>query len=193
MTSVVDEVIDEILHMKAPYDPAKAHQYYEQHKHLKGRQPGTGKTSGPRRQGQGQSKPKAKMSSKALQQDVHGQRAALEKRLQNLKAELAKLVAAAKTRSGVHTKTPTTKKASSSTTKKSSKPKKPMTAAQKKAQAKRAKEARKKNPPAKKTTHTPQPSIAELEKQIADYRQKIEAAIADARKKTNSKTATKGR
>jgi len=73
----------ELQHLAPGYDPAKAHDYYEKHKHLKGRQKGSAEsplaTIGKRAKRLAATSPKAK------------QKIALQNSIQNLEAKLGKL------------------------------------------------------------------------------------------------------
>lgn len=69
----------ELWHLAPGYDPAKAHQYYEEHKHLKGRKKGSAQP------------PSVKTSRQSL--DKNKQKIALHNSIQNLEAKLGQLEA----------------------------------------------------------------------------------------------------
>lgn len=77
----------ELQHMVAGYDPAKAHDYYERHKHLTGRKPGHGRDSSRRTSGGRQVANSAKAKQrKALSDRIQ----TLTKKLHALEAHIAK-------------------------------------------------------------------------------------------------------
>src|SRR3954447_15245791 len=78
----------ELVHLMPGYDPAKAHQYYEEHKHLKGRKKGLAQ---PPRQGPAHVR---KNSRHAHKNSVrHQQKIALEHSIKQLQGKLGKLEA----------------------------------------------------------------------------------------------------
>jgi hypothetical protein len=182
-----DDIDDSALLHARVYDPAKARAYYLRTRQLKGRQSGRGEqSSGGRPSGQNTSvdsnRPETQAATKARV-------AALEARLDKLKAHLATLVADAKKRSGVEP----TKKADSKEKAGSSKTggKSDLTAAEKREKAKKAREEYEKKPEREKVSAKEE--IEKLQADILEVETKIRAAIAEARAKSNSKTAPKGR
>jgi hypothetical protein len=199
---------DSALLHAGTYDPVKAHEYYLRTRKLKGRNGGvqTGPV-GDQRQGGG---PKTSGQSPARSNKSGGggsgpvkiaaaRQAALEKRLDVLRTALSKLVAQAKKESGAESSSSTSKTSSSSksgggsTTKSDSKP---LTAEEKRKNKERYEKYKKEEPA--KTKDKPEPKstdekIAELRAKIADVRVQLQQAIEEARRKSNSQTASKGR
>lgn len=177
------------------YDPDKAHRYYEEHKHLKGRQRGAqaapaggGSSSGGGSAGMRPSRKKELLAEKA----------ALEKRLDQLKQALEKLVNAAKKKSGIETpKKEDSKTSTASKDKKGSKKdSKPLTEKQKRDK----REAAKKQYEKEKAMGLTQ-EVSQLRTQVAEYRDKLQKALAEAHQRQaaaakahpNTKTASEGR
>lgn len=175
-----------LFHSGRRYDPAKARAYYLRTRHLKGRPKGSAlePTSG------GSSHPSVSTAHKPSQNaELERQRAALEARFEKLQSVLAELVAAAKSRSGIETKTPEkTKK--DSPDKKDSKKDDPKTAAEKKEAAKKARENYEKNRP---KNVTPAKEIADLQAKIRDIKARIKAAMDNAPTQSSNQTASNGR
>lgn len=156
------------------YDPVKAHQYYEDNKNLKGRQPGkTNDSSGKRTS----SAPISKSNQKAVPSETAAQRkakldadtAALKARLEELRALLKSLVAEAKRRSGIEVgsdgKTATEPKKANDLT--------PAQEAEKAAQAHDYYEKTKGTLPSQESTHVLKQKIALIEKKIAEIRAQL--------------------
>lgn len=182
MTQIDDSAL---LHGK-PYDPRQAHEYYLRRRQLKGRKKGSGEEPLQGRAPGGHPGGGSKASGHSA--EMQAQKAALEKRLDRLKDVLAKLVDAAKRRSGVDVKEKTSKASKA----KDDKPtkEKPKTAAEKREAAKKAREDY------KKEHQSPSKELQDLRTQIADIQKQIKAALEEARKKaakTQSQTASKGR
>jgi len=183
---------DLMIHMNAPYDPAKRHKYYEEHKHLKGRRPGKSVAPTSSRSQGGKVIPlrnrQPTLHSQANQAAVQARVDSIKNKLNQLKAHLHELLAQAH-------KSSTTK--SSTTTKKSTQ-KKPQTAAQKAAQKKAAKKsAEKRHEKAQaNTTPTVTEQIAQVREQIQQVETNLRAAVAEARRLASahpSQTASSGR
>lgn len=158
------------------YDPVKAHQYYEDHKKLTGRQPGKASDSSTKRPSGSKSPP---ISKPAAAQETAAQRkakldaetAALKARLEQLRALLKELVAEAKRRSGLET-TPEGDTKTSDTPAKSEK----LTPAQEAEKAQKAHDYYEKTKgtlPSQETTHVLKQKIALIEKKIAQIRQTL--------------------
>ena len=102
-----EEFIDELFHMKEPYDPVKRHQYYLKTRKLKGRTAGDHRTAVARHPTTRFAAPKTlptlppKKSAEQRRKEVEAHVAALRDRLAKLQRVLAELVAQAKLRSGV--------------------------------------------------------------------------------------------
>lgn len=174
-----------LQHAATPYDAAARRERYLRTRQLKGRQKTASVTTIGRARKVAASPPKMK-SGGGQQAEIQ----ALEARLDELKDRLSDLVEAAKKRSGIETKAE--KKSAKKEASKPDKPEKPMTAAQKKAQAERAKERRQDEKKGQSEKEAPSDTIAQLREQIADYREKIAKALADAQKpKTNRKETVK--
>jgi hypothetical protein len=127
--------------------------------------------------------------------ELEAQRAALDERLDRLKAVLRDLVTAAKKRSGVEDakpdkkESPATKAAGKKDRDKSSD--KPLSEKQKREKREASREQYQKEKGTSLSTE-----VQELEAQVKDIRAKIEKAIADARQKSSqpkSQTAPPGR
>ena len=183
----------DLIHARAAYDPAKAREYYLRTRKLKGRRPA--RLVAPKGGNRPHAVPvHAKKSNRAA--ELHAQRLALEKRLDQLRDILAAKVRAAKKRSGIET--PTHKKASSSKESAAKKTRgsnsKPLSASEKREKAAKARADYKKEHHGDKKSSDAQ-EIVKLRKQIADIRARIDAAIKDAQKKHKSthQTASKGR
>lgn len=184
------------------YDAAKAKEYYERTKKLKGRKKGRGlptpvgrptATAAPARQ---PSKAVAKTGVKPV--------TATNKRAAELKARLGRLeeildslterVKAAQARSGIESqvkKSTDTKKSADSTPEKASK----KTSSEKKADAKAAAERyeKNKNPETSKNAQAVQDEIERVQKEIADARAELTAALQklrDSSKKPKPKPGT---
>lgn len=184
-----------LIHGRQPYDAAKAREYYLRTRKLKGRRPA--RIVAPKGNGRPHAVPVPHKKS-SRQAELKAQRAALEKRLDRLRDILAQKVKAAKARSGVKTpvkKTPHQKAA----TKERGKNDKPLTAAEKHKKAAEARAAYKKHGGGDGKgggqDTTVQQDIAQLRKQIADIRARIDAAIKDAqaKHKPTHQTASRGR
>lgn len=177
-----------LLHYSQGYDPVKARQYYLRTRQLKGRSPGQRDRVAT---GVVRSTPSKGKKKSSRREEIQAQKAALEKRLDRLRDVLAELVEAAKTRSGVDTKSDKSEKKSSE---KEPQKKRKLTAKEKREAAERSKEHREKN----EKKQPPSKEIKELQAQIKDIRKQIKEALEDARKKKSrgtitSKTAPKGR
>lgn len=188
----------ELFHATGQYNPAKAREYYLRTRELKGRQIGRAEPAPLVRQKLADTKTltprekKAPVSSRKSsvqkKEETKAKVARLEKKLDQLKDLLKRLVAEAKERSGVETKkeTKTSSSSNSKTANSSTTDSKP-TAAQKADKAKKAKaEYKKENPTSKKD------EAGDLEKEIAAVREKIAKAKADIKeaiaKQRKSKT-----
>lgn len=196
--STLEEILQEhggtrLRHFYDPseYDPQAAHDYYERHKKLKGRQPGAQKSSGGRRHSRasglinkhGHAKVKAK-SPEQRRKEIEARVASLKAKLARLSQILQKLVKEAKQRSGVDTSTDTSTKDTSTT--KDTGPSK-LTPQERKKAAERSKEYRDKH------KDTPEEQAAQLEQKIAEVTQKIKdlrAQLAEARAKTQPRTSS---
>jgi len=164
------------------YDPVKAHQYYEEHKDLKGRSPAASSSSSSK----SKSPPIASSSqSKAAQAAEAAKRkakldadvAALKARLEQLRVLLRELVAEAKRRSGVEVDS---EGKTSTDTKKSDD--KELTPAEKDAKAKEAHDYYEKTKgtlPSQETTHVLKQKIALIEKKIAEIRATLASLPAE--------------
>ena len=106
-----EEFIRELFHIREPYDPTKRHQYYLKTRKLKGRNVGSQRTAIARHPSTRFTAPKTlpkaqpKKSSEQRRKEIEVQVVALRDRLAKLQKVLAELVAQAKLRSGVETKT----------------------------------------------------------------------------------------
>jgi len=174
-----------LLHARAPYDPAKAREYYLRTRKLKGRR--RARVVAPKAVGRPHAVPvhtKKRTSANELQ----AQREALERRLDQLRDILAQKVKEAKRRSGIKDTTVHKTSREKAASSKSKSHEKPLTAAQKREKAKKAREDYKPKSDAQE--------IVQLREQIADIRAKIAAAIKDAQeqhRKSTHQTAPKGR
>jgi uncharacterized protein YceH (UPF0502 family) len=175
------------------YDPVKAHQYYEDHKNLKGRSSGQN-SSGTSRSGSSSSSSgasKVAAPQKTAEQrraEFEAQVAALKARLELLKSILAELVAEAKRRSGVDPTEPA--KAREKTDE--------LTPSEKADRAKKAHdyyEETKGTLPSQETTHVLQTKIKAIEKKIAEMRERLATLVEQTKPSpsgpdpTNSKEA----
>lgn len=180
-----------LIHGRAPYDPAKAREYYLRTRKLKGRR--TPRLVAPKGNGRPHAVP-VHVKKSSRQAELKAERAALEKRLDRLRDILAKKVKAAKARSGV--KAPEHKTSQQkAATKERGKNDKPLTASQKHEKAAKARaDYKKEHGDSGKDTNVQQ-DIASLRKQIADIRARIDAAIKDAQAnhKSTHQTASRGR
>lgn len=169
-SSVGEEFADYIL--KHEYDPVKAREYYLRTRKLKGRQKAaqeqkSGRASiaaKPLVKKQMHQKPKTPAQKKAHAEESV---AHLRARLEILKEVLAKLVKAAKERSGAEDTT--TSDSSKKDTNSKSEKKQDLTAQQKREKAKQEKEYR-------EAHQTTSEKKAALQKELADTQQKIETA-----------------
>lgn len=183
---------DSVLLHGGTYDPAKARAYYLRTRKLKGRKPGSNAELGARRAGaQGASNSILRDSRR---EELKRQQAALNQRLDRLRAVLEELVDAAQKRSGVKDK-PEPKAAASKDAAKGKKGKagseKPLTEKQKADKRKASKEQYEKENGTGLATE-----VRQLHAQVKDIRAKIERAQKNARKqpsKPNSKTASNRR
>jgi hypothetical protein len=183
---------DSALLHAAPYDAAKAHEYYLRNRQLKGRRHGGQVAPTGRPGGHGPAPAPNHKSAKQLRADAEARKAALRARLDRLHQILSDLVKRAKARSGI--KAPATKKAAA--TPSSSRAKGHMTPKEKREARDRAEKYRKEHPkPA-------DASAKQLHQEIADVQAKIKKARADLRAsaqrarqhaQSHSKTASKGR
>ena len=177
-----------LLHARAPYDPAKAREYYLRTRKLKGRR--SVRVVAPKGKGRPHAVP-VPVKKSNRQAELKAERAALEKRLDRLRDILAQKVKAAKSRSGVedHSKKSSREKAAKDQRGKNDKP---LTASEKRQKADKAREDYKKEHGSTSVSQ----EIADLRKQIADIRARIDAAIKDAQqqhRKSTHQTASKGR
>lgn len=202
-----EEFIDDFL--KHEYDPVKAREYYLRTRQLKGRRAATpfanpGRTPAnsattkdqPLPSGPKPNEPKTKTQAERV--------AAVQRRLDRLKAALALLVEQAKARSGVESDPEPTKK---SATSKETAPEKPKSTQEKKEAADKAREARQKENPQSLTAQEQslRAEVKQVQEQIAQARAKLQAAVERAKRKqpksfqssaensTNSSTPPKGR
>lgn len=175
--SVVEDGEAFVLHyFDQVYDPVKAHQYYEEHKKLKGRQPAKNDDSSGKRSSNSSG---SRSQQKAAVQETAAQRkakldaevAALKARLEQLRALLRELVAEAKRRSGVET---TSEGETKTGDNKSSEDK--LTPGEKAEKAKKAHDYYEKTKgtlPSQETTHVLKKKIALIEKKIKEMREKL--------------------
>jgi hypothetical protein len=191
-----------LLHAGRYYDPAKAREYYLRTRHLKGRRRAAAQpSSGPRT-------PAKKGPDSDLRPSRHkellAEKAKLERRLEELKDALELLVEAAKKRAGVKKEQPEEKSDPKETAAKNEKSKRdqPLSESQKRKKREAAKEQYEKE---KKTSLSTE--VTNLRAAVQDVRAKLEAAIADAQRKSgqsadkkpraestpNPKTASNGR
>lgn len=186
------EVIDDsALFHRAPYDAAKAREYYLRTRKLKGRKKGGSSDYGQSearaasRILSGGGKPN-RANTKSRQAELKAQKEALTKRLERLREVLAEAVEAAKKRSGgdpnkkAKDKAPETQadKADRNAAEKKAKPE---TAAEKKERAKKAKEEYERENPTSLSQ-----DIDVLTEQIKDVRSQIQDALARARERRST-------
>jgi hypothetical protein len=158
------------------YDPIKAHQYYEEHKQLKGRQPAKSENSSSKRSS---GSPSSGNKNNLAAQETAAQKkakldaevAALKARLEQLRALLRELVAEAKKRSGVEVDAEG--KTSSENTKPSDDKLTPAEKAEKAQKAHDYYEKTKGTLPSQETTHVLKKKIALIEKKISEMREKL--------------------
>lgn len=156
-----------------PYDPAARREYYLKNRVLKGRRAGSSEpTPSIRRAGVASNPaPRRAGQAKARQQEIARQREALNKRLERLKEVLSQLLKEAQARAGVTPDKGSTPAKSSGADKGSkSKSDRKLTAKQKRDAAKRSKEYREEHK---------DPSVKDLQADIAEVREKIKQARAD--------------
>jgi len=175
-----EEFITELFHIREPYDPAKRHQYYLKTRKLKGRNVGSQRTAIARHPSTRFTAPKTlpkaqpKKSAEQRRKEVEAHVAALRDRLAKLQKVLAELVAQAKLRSGVETKT----------TQPSNKPAEKLTTKQKADAAERAKDFREehKNDPSQEAKAL-EAKIKLVETKIREMRAQLEKARARVTRK----------
>lgn len=187
-----------LLTHRSEYDPAKAREYYLRTRQLKGRRKAGAydESRGRRyyRQVQNLTKPGSEAAMRASRRKkLLAEKAALEKRLEELQNALELLVNAAKKRAGVKEDPAEKNSDPTETAAKNEKAKKdqPLTEAQKRDKREASREAY-----AKENRTTLATSVQDLRDQVQDMRAKLETAVAEARRKasqSNTETASKGR
>lgn len=193
-----------LLHAGRYYDPAKAREYYLRTRQLKGRRRGRAEEPSSDRQKASSAKPDSALRASRRGQ-LLAEKAKLERRLDELKDALELLVDAAKKRAGVKEDKSEDQSDPKETAAKNEKSKKdkPLTEKQKREKREASKEQYEKE----QGTSLAQ-NVDSLRGQVQDVRAKLEAAIADARRKSGQpekkpqaeltdppkpKTASKGR
>lgn len=186
-----------LLHGRV-YDPVKAREYYLRTRQLKGRRRPRVFDPNPNRVTKAEFE-KAATGNEGMYKrppppaDLKEQRDALVKRLGRLREVLDKLVEAAKARSGVEvTSDPSDSPADKAERNEVAKKNTPLTEAQKREKAEKAREEYKKENggPSLST------EVQQLQKQVVEIRKKIDAAMAEARRKSSgpqNQTAPVGR
>jgi hypothetical protein len=158
------------------YDPAKAHQYYEEHKKLKGRSSSDQESQSKSRSGSSSATaPKVAAPQKTAAQrqaEIAAATAALKARLEQLRKLLIELVAEAKKRSGVDP-SDASPKPSAAVEKLT-----PGEKAEKAEQSHDYYEKTKGTLPSQETDHVLRTKIKAIEKKIAEMRAKL-AAMAE--------------
>lgn len=162
------------------YDPAKAREYYLRTRKLKGRQKGGTDSPAGRLSGGGRSSGGGSNSAlrNSRRQKLLQQQADLEKRLDRLREVLADLSSLSKKKTGAE---PAKKTSSDNKSSKDSKSKsKPLTEAQKREKRKDSKERYEEEQGTSLVA-----DVDQLRTQVRDIRAKIEAAQAEARRKSS--------
>ena len=180
-----------MTYIRHEYDPVKAHLYYIQNRHLKGRKKGSAPPTPQPHQPQGpkpQLKPNPQTRPMAvINHPVHPDvKAATEKRVRELKArleqlrgELKRLVEEAKKRSGAAPPTTTDQKPKSAQTKSATTKEKPRSQSEKDKAAKAAKEYYDKTHPEAALLM----QIADVQKKIEKKREDLLKSVKTARRK----------
>lgn len=170
------------------YDPAKAHEYYERTKKLKGRKKGAGQSVGERRSQQNPTnishKPKPQQSKEQLKKETELRIAAYKVRLTKLKKILAQLVAEAKKRNADNAGSEETRKkqanTSSSDKEKSGGSSKGSSTAKEKAASKKYYNENKDKISLKKQEKNLKKEIKEVEEKIIKARTDLKTALSKA-------------
>lgn len=202
MLDVAAWIQDRFFSLEHKYDPVKAREYYLRTRELKGRKPGSQEIVGEGRSGPNTSSASPTRSSAgpvkatataapasqpsnaaALRQAATKRQAMLRARLERLETVLAQLTEKAKEAAGVETTESSTSSKEPEKSDSSKEKEKPKTAAEKKEAAKKAQEDYEKNktPETNDSAQDLQNKIEAVQKQIADARETIRAAIERAR------------
>lgn len=183
-----------LQHAEQPYDPTKAHEYYERTKRLTGRRRGVGVESSGRRSFGSDSFSPRKSKIKTPEQrrkEIEARVKVLKARLEKLREVLRELVKQAQARSGIDPKDKSAKKAVAGKSKK-------LTATQKREAAKRSKEYREKNKNDKKESLSDQEkdlqeTIKKVKEKIDKAREDLKAATIRAREQSMRRPAANSR
>lgn len=140
MRTPTEYEIEKLLHYAVGYDPVAAKKYYEEHKHLKGRRPGSPQSPAAPRRGSSQD-PRTGKTREQIAKDARAhQREELSARIKSLSEKLTKLEALIKKKEA---EARSTKSKSTAKKERAAKDKlKPKTAAEKAKEARDAKKYR---------------------------------------------------